>query len=264
MTTVTDISSTENPKTTPKSTSNALNNAVVLLSGGLDSVTCLYWAKARFAKVTAISFRYGQRHSSELQTAIANAKRAGVDHRIIEIDLAQLGGSSLTDHQMAVPTATDMTDVLNTSESVEKNTSDITIPNTYVPARNTIFLSYALAVAEVTQSNHIVIGVSSVDYSGYPDCRPEYINAFTVMANLATKSGVTGHKLSIETPLQKLSKAETILLGLSLGVDYQQTVSCYQADESGRACGQCDSCHLRKQGFAQAGVSDPTRYIDPV
>lgn len=264
MTTVTDTS-IENPKTTPKSTSNALNNAVVLLSGGLDSVTCLYWAKARFAKVTAISFRYGQRHSSELQTAIANAKRAGVDHRIIEIDLAQLGGSSLTDHQMAVPTATtDMTDVLNTSESVEQSTSDITIPNTYVPARNTIFLSYALAVAEVTRSNHIVIGVSSVDYSGYPDCRPEYINAFTVMANLATKSGVTGHKLNIETPLQKLSKAETILLGLSLGVDYQQTVSCYQADESGRACGQCDSCYLRKQGFAQAGVSDPTRYIDSV
>lgn len=269
MTTVTDISSIENPKTNAKPTSNALNNAVVLLSGGLDSVTCLYWAKARFAKVTAISFRYGQRHSSELQTAIANAKRAGVDHRIIEIDLAQLGGSSLTDHEMAVPIAEitgddDLNHANSQPESNQQHIAEQNIPNTYVPARNTIFLSYALAVAEVTQSNHIVIGVSSVDYSGYPDCRPEYINAFAVMANLATKSGVTGHKLSIETPLQQLSKAETILLGLSLGVDYQQTVSCYQADESGRACGQCDSCHLRKQGFAQAGVSDPTRYIDSV
>lgn len=269
MTTVTDTSTIENPKSpNPKIIKdNTLNNAVVLLSGGLDSVTCLYWAKARFAKVTAISFRYGQRHSSELQTAIANAKRAGVDHRIIEIDLAQLGGSSLTDHEMVVPTAeiTGDDDLNNHSnsqpESNQQHIAEQNIPNTYVPARNTIFLSYALAVAEVTQSNHIVIGVSSVDYSGYPDCRPEYINAFAVMANLATKSGVTGHKLSIETPLQQLSKAETILLGLSLGVDYQHTVSCYQADDLGRACGQCDSCRLRKQGFAEAGVPDPTNYV---
>ncbi|MBS9779147.1 MAG: 7-cyano-7-deazaguanine synthase QueC [Moraxellaceae bacterium] len=232
-------------------------NAVVLLSGGLDSVTCLYWAKARYNKVTAISFNYGQRHNSELMTAIANAKKAEVAHRIIDIDIAQLGGSSLTDHNLTVPIA-DIKQLDSQNQAHQINNDDI--PNTYVPARNTIFLSYAIAVAEVTEANHIVIGVSSVDYSGYPDCRPEYIDAFAKMANLATKSGVTGHKLHIQTPLQNLSKAETIQLGLSLGVDYSQTTSCYQADEQGRACGTCDSCTLRKQGFQQAGVSDPTRY----
>ncbi|WP_434354146.1 7-cyano-7-deazaguanine synthase QueC [Psychrobacter sp. HD31] len=232
-------------------------NAVVLLSGGLDSVTCLYWAKKQFNKVTAISFNYGQRHNSELQTAIANAKQADVAHRIIDIDIAQLGGSSLTDHSMIVPDGK----VNNSSlDSNEQNTLNSDIPNTYVPARNTIFLSYALAVAEVTKANHIVIGVSSVDYSGYPDCRPEYIEAFEKMANLATKFGVTGHKLHIQTPLQQLSKAETIQLGISLGVDYSLTTSCYRADESGKACGKCDSCVLRKQGFKQAGVDDPTHY----
>ncbi|MBS9779808.1 MAG: 7-cyano-7-deazaguanine synthase QueC [Moraxellaceae bacterium] len=232
-------------------------NAVVLLSGGLDSVTCLYWAKARYNKVTAISFNYGQRHNSELMTAIANAKNAEVAHRIIDIDIAQLGGSSLTDHNLTVPVA-DIEQLDSQNQAHQINNDDI--PNTYVPARNTIFLSYAIAVAEVTEANHIVIGVSSVDYSGYPDCRPEYIDAFAKMANLATKSGVTGHKLHIQTPLQHLSKAETIQLGLSLGVDYSQTTSCYQADEQGRACGTCDSCSLRKQGFEQAGVTDPTRY----
>ena len=231
-------------------------NAVVLLSGGLDSVTCLYWAKARYASVTAVSFDYGQRHNSELVAAKAIAENAGVNHRIIDIDIAQLGGSSLTDHSMIVPDG-------DTDKFPNKKRDEIdndAIPNTYVPARNTIFLSYALAVAEVTDSNHIVIGVSSVDYSGYPDCRPEYIAAFQHMANLATKAGVTGHHLSIQTPLQQLSKAETIELGLSFGVDYGQTISCYQADANGLACAVCDSCALRRQGFAQAGVADPTHY----
>lgn len=237
-------------------------NAVVLLSGGLDSVTCLYWAKARYASVTAVSFNYGQRHNSELVAAKAIAKTANVNHRIIDIDIAQLGGSSLTDHSMTVPDGD--TDKFPSNNRDESDIHDIdtndAIPNTYVPARNTIFLSYALAVAEVTDANHIVIGVSSVDYSGYPDCRPEYIAAFEHMANLATKAGVTGHHLSIQTPLQHLSKAKTIELGLALGVDYGQTISCYQADANGLACGICDSCVLRRQGFAQAGVSDPTRY----
>lgn len=237
-------------------------NAVVLLSGGLDSVTCLYWAKARYTSVTAVSFNYGQRHNSELVAAKTIAKTANVNHRIIDIDIAQLGGSSLTDHSMTVPDGD--TDKFPSNSRDDSDINDIdtndAIPNTYVPARNTIFLSYALAVAEVTDANHIVIGVSSVDYSGYPDCRPEYIAAFEHMANLATKAGVTGHNLSIQTPLQHLSKAKTIELGLALGVDYGQTISCYQADANGLACGICDSCVLRRQGFAQAGVADPTRY----
>lgn len=236
--------------------STANDNAVVLLSGGLDSVTCLYWAKARYQSVTAVSFNYGQRHNSELVAAKAIAERAGVSHRIIDIDIAQLGGSSLTDHSMIVPDG-DADKFTTSGDSAPDNSA---IPNTYVPARNTIFLSYALAVAEVTEAKHIVIGVSSVDYSGYPDCRPEYIEAFETMANLATKAGVTGHKLHIQTPLQTLSKAQTIALGVSLGVDYSQTISCYKADANGRACGMCDSCTLRRQGFEQAGTPDPTRY----
>ncbi|MGP9689232.1 7-cyano-7-deazaguanine synthase QueC [Psychrobacter sp. AOP22-C1-C5] len=231
-------------------------NAVVLLSGGLDSVTCLYWAKARYASVTAVSFNYGQRHNSELVAAKTIAETAEVSHRIIDIDIAQLGGSSLTDHSMIVPDG----DADKFPNKKHDEIDNDAIPNTYVPARNTIFLSYALAVAEVTDANHIVIGVSSVDYSGYPDCRPEYIAAFEHMANLATKAGVTGHHLSIQTPLQQLSKAKTIELGLSLGVDYGQTISCYRADSKGLACGVCDSCALRRQGFAQVGVADPTHY----
>ena len=231
-------------------------NAVVLLSGGLDSVTCLYWAKARYASVTAVSFNYGQRHNSELVAAKSIAETAAVNHRIIDIDIAQLGGSSLTDHSMIVPDG----DAEKFPNKKRDEIDNDAIPNTYVPARNTIFLSYALAVAEVIDANHIVIGVSSVDYSGYPDCRPEYIAAFEHMANLATKAGVTGHHLTIQTPLQQLSKAKTIELGLSLGVDYGQTISCYQADANGLACGVCDSCTLRRQGFAQAGVADPTHY----
>lgn len=228
------------------------NNAVVLLSGGLDSVTCLYWALANFDNVTAVSFNYGQRHNSELKFAQNIANTANVQHRIINIDLAQLGGSALTDQNLSVPDAT----VVDFSQ----NQNNDNIPITYVPARNTIFLSYALAVAEVTQSNTIVIGVNAVDYSGYPDCRPEYIDAFSKMANLATKAGVMGNSLTIATPLLNLSKAKIIKLGVSLGVDYSQTVSCYKADEQGRACGKCDSCYLRQQGFLQADIADPTLY----
>ena len=234
------------------STSTPLQNAVVLLSGGLDSVTCLYWAKANYANVTAVSFNYGQRHNSELNAAKKIAATAQVNHRIIDIDLAQLGGSALTDASLVVPDAkqTDFSD----------NQHNDSIPITYVPARNTIFLSYALALAEVTQSNAIVIGVNAVDYSGYPDCRPEYIAAFEKMANLATKAGVMGNHLHIATPLLHLSKAEIIKLGVSLGVDYAFTVSCYRADSEGRACGHCDSCYLRQQGFLQAEIDDPTIY----
>lgn len=234
------------------STSTTPQNAVVLLSGGLDSVTCLYWAKANYANVTAVSFNYGQRHDSELNAAKKIAATAQVNHRIIDIDLAQLGGSALTDASLVVPDAkqTDFSD----------NQHNDSIPITYVPARNTIFLSYALALAEVTQSNAIVIGVNAVDYSGYPDCRPEYIEAFEKMANLATKAGVMGNHLHIATPLLHLSKAEIIKLGVSLGVDYALTVSCYRADSEGRACGHCDSCYLRQQGFLQAEIDDPTIY----
>ena len=234
------------------STSTTPQNAVVLLSGGLDSVTCLYWAKANYANVTAVSFNYGQRHNSELNAAKKIAATAQVNHRIIDIDLAQLGGSALTDASLVVPDAkqTDFSD----------NQHNDSIPITYVPARNTIFLSYALALAEVTQSNAIVIGVNAVDYSGYPDCRPEYIAAFEKMANLATKASVMGNPLHIATPLLHLSKAEIIKLGVSLGVDYALTVSCYRADSEGRACGHCDSCYLRQQGFLQAEIDDPTIY----
>ncbi len=216
--------------------------AVVLLSGGLDSATCLAWAMQQYDCET-LSFSYGQRHCSELDAAKRNAAQAGVSHRVITIDLRSLGGSALTDDSIDVP---------------EDQTSGI--PVTYVPARNTIFLSYALAVAEVTQSQAIVIGVNAVDYSGYPDCRPEYIDAFAKMAALATKSGVEGEPVQIQTPLLHLSKAQIIQMGHTLGVDYSLTVSCYQADGLGHACGRCDSCRLRQQGFADAGLPDPTPY----
>lgn len=225
--------------------------AVVLFSGGLDSTTCLYWAESQFNRVVAISFRYGQRHSSELNAAMRIAKSLDVDHRIIDIDIAQLGGSALTDHNIAVP---------DHDDSIVYDDSTAVAPITYVPARNTIFLSYALAAAEVSGASAIVIGVSSVDYSGYPDCRPDFIAAFETLANLATVAARQGHKLEIIAPLQTLSKAETLQLGLQLGVDYSQTVSCYQANEHGEACGVCDSCHLRRQGFIDAGVADPTHY----
>ncbi|MEB3766281.1 7-cyano-7-deazaguanine synthase QueC [Acinetobacter sp. MD2] len=217
--------------------------AIVLLSGGLDSTTCLAWAQANYECI-ALSFMYGQRSTTELDAARALTQRAGVEHRVINIDLANLGGSALTDHNIAVP------------EQLQEG-----IPVTYVPARNTIFLSYALAAAEVFSAEAIVIGVNAVDYSGYPDCRPAFIDAFANLASLATKAGVEGKPLKIETPLLHLSKGNIIRLGLEHGVDYSQTVSCYQADDQGRACGKCDSCRLRKEGFAQADVADPTRYI---
>lgn len=218
--------------------------AVVLLSGGLDSSTCLAWAAAQY-DCYAISFMYGQRSTSELKAAQQLASQYALEHRIINIDLGNIGGSALTDHNLQVP------------EQAQEG-----IPITYVPARNTIFLSYALALAEVKQAQAIVIGVNAVDYSGYPDCRPEYIDAFTKMANLATKAGVEGHSVKIETPLLHLSKGNIIRLGLQHGLDYAQTVSCYQADQDGRACGLCDSCRLRQQGFIDAEVADPTRYLD--
>lgn len=218
--------------------------AVVLLSGGLDSATVLAMARAEGFDCYALSFDYGQRHSPELQAAARVAQSLGaVEHKVITLDLRAIGGSALTDDSIAVPQ--------NPSEG---------IPVTYVPARNTIFLSYALAWAEVLKARHIFIGVNAVDYSGYPDCRPEYIAAFQAMANLATKAGVEGDSVAIHTPLIQLSKADIIRAGVKLGVDYGQTISCYAPNGDGRACGRCDSCRLRAAGFRAAGVADPTRY----
>ncbi len=223
----------------------ANKKAVVLLSGGLDSATILAVAKANDFDCYALSFEYGQRHIAELNAANAVAAEVGVvEHRVIDINLGGIGGSALTDVAIDVPVLP--------SEG---------IPVTYVPARNTIFLSYALAWAEVLQASDIFIGVNAVDYSGYPDCRPEYIASFESMANLATKAQVEGQHLTIHTPLIQLSKSEIIGLGVSLGVDYLLTVSCYQADEKGHACGVCDSCRLRKQGFKDAGLRDMTHYV---
>lgn len=219
--------------------------AVVLLSGGLDSATCLAIARSRGFACYCLSFDYGQRHSAELRAAAHVVEALGAtEHRVIPFGLAQFGGSALTDPSIAVPTG-----------GIQSG-----IPVTYVPARNTIMLSLALAWAEVLGSRDIFVGVNAVDYSGYPDCRPEYIAAFETMANLATKAGVEGRKLSIHTPLIDLSKADIIRTGNALGVDYGLTVSCYQADEQGRACGICDSCRLRAEGFAAAGLTDPTSY----
>jgi len=218
--------------------------AIVLLSGGLDSTTALAIARREGFDCLALSFDYGQRHRVELDAARRVAQSLGAaEHRIMTIDLAQIGGSALIDTAIAVP-----------EQSGEG------IPITYVPARNTIFLSYALAWAEVAGAADIFIGVNAVDYSGYPDCRPEYIAAFEAMANLATRAGVEGRKLSLHTPLIDLTKAEIIQTGTELGVDYALTVSCYQADDAARACGRCDSCRFRKEGFAAAGIPDPTEY----
>jgi 7-cyano-7-deazaguanine synthase len=219
--------------------------AVVLVSGGLDSATCLAIARAEGLRCYALSFAYGQRHEAELRAAERVARSLGAEqHRVMNIDLAVFGGSALTDRSIVIP------------ESASTG-----IPVTYVPARNTVFLSLALAWAEVLHAHDIFIGVNSVDYSGYPDCRPEFIAAFERLANLATRAGVEGSaRIRIRTPLIDLSKAEIIRRGLALGVDYAATVSCYQADHDGRACGRCDSCRLRREGFAAAGVPDPTRY----
>lgn len=218
--------------------------AVVLLSGGLDSSTVLADAKQKGYEVYALSFDYGQRHDSELAAAKRIAEKEGVtEHKIVPMDLRTIGGSALTDDSIEVPTQ-----------------EQEGIPATYVPARNTVFLSIALGWAEVIDADAICIGVSSVDYSGYPDCRPEYIAAFETLANLATKRAVEGQSIQIITPLIDLTKAETVKLGSQLGVDYSMTVSCYQADEQGAACGKCDSCRLRKKGFDEAGLKDPTKY----
>ncbi len=219
--------------------------AIVLLSGGLDSATTLAIARDAGFDCYCLSLDYGQRHRVELDAAARVAQSLGASaHRVLHLALSDFGGSALTDESIAVPV-----------DGVQSG-----IPVTYVPARNTIMLSLALAWAEVLGSRDIYVGVNAVDYSGYPDCRPEYIAAFESMANLATKAGVEGAKLGIHAPLIKLSKADIIRRGKALGVDYGITVSCYQADEHGRACGVCDSCRLRREGFAAAGVDDPTPY----
>ncbi|MES2823930.1 MAG: 7-cyano-7-deazaguanine synthase QueC [Pseudomonadota bacterium] len=220
--------------------------AVVLISGGLDSTTALAMARSEGYECYTISFDYGQRHRVELLAAERTAKAMGaVEHKVIHLDLRTIGGSALTDTSIAVP---------------EHETAGI--PVTYVPARNTVFLSIALGWAEVLGANDIFIGVNAVDFSGYPDCRPDYIAAYEVMANLATRVGAEGGKLKIRTPLIDLSKAQIIQKGLALGVDYGLTVSCYQANDKGEACGKCDSCRLRRAGFLQAGINDPTHYFN--
>ncbi|WP_027904824.1 MULTISPECIES: 7-cyano-7-deazaguanine synthase QueC [unclassified Pseudomonas] len=218
--------------------------AVILLSGGLDSATVVAMAREQGYSCYSMSFDYGQRHRSELQAAERVARQLGVvEHKVIGINLDGIGGSALTDASIEVP-----------------QSPTTGIPVTYVPARNTVFLSLALGWAEVLEAQDIFIGVNAVDYSGYPDCRPEFVNAFEHMANLATKMGVQGRRIRIQAPLQMLSKAEIVQAGSRLGVDYGLTVSCYLADADGRACGKCDSCRLRAAGFAAAGMPDPTRY----
>ncbi|MBN1998878.1 7-cyano-7-deazaguanine synthase QueC [candidate division KSB1 bacterium] len=220
--------------------------AIVLLSGGLDSATCCAYARSMGFKIYALSFLYGQKGFYEISAAQKIAAQTGaVEHRILEIGLGEFGGSSLTT-EAPVPT----------SEPVAEG-----IPSTYVPARNTIFLSYALAYAEVTGAFDIFIGTNSLDYSGYPDCRPEYLEAFEKMANLATRSGIEGHHLTIHSPLQNLNKAEIVRKGTELGVDFSLTCSCYQPTPDGKACGECESCRLRLRGFAGAGLTDPIEYI---
>jgi len=221
-----------------------MTRAVVLLSGGMDSATCLAFASSAGLDCYALSFDYGQRHDAELVAAAAVAESIGVQaHRVLKMELGALGGSALTDASIRVP---------------ETGSDDI--PVTYVPARNTVFLSFALGWAEVLDADAVYMGVNAVDYSGYPDCRPEYINAFQRVADLATKRAIEGRPIEIRTPLINLSKGEIIRAGAELGVDYGLTVSCYQADDSGRACGLCDACRLRSAGFAEAGREDPTRY----
>ena len=221
-----------------------VKRAVILVSGGLDSTTVLAMAQQQGYDCYTLSFDYGQRHRAELAAAENVSLALGdVEHKVVKLNLDSIGGSALTDTSIDVP---------------EHETPGI--PITYVPARNTIFLSIALGWAEVLGANDIFIGVNAVDYSGYPDCRPQYISAYETMANLATRVGVEGSKLTIHTPLMEWSKGEIIAVGMDLGVDYALTVSCYQATEEGLACGLCDSCRLRSQGFADAGVPDPTRY----
>lgn len=223
-----------------------MKKCIVLLSGGLDSTTCLAIAKSQGYECHTLAVDYGQRHLSELQSsANISQQMQAKQHKVIQIDLRSIGGSALTD-DISVPS----------HDAVEDNE----IPVTYVPARNTIFMSAALGFAETVGANDMFIGVNAVDYSGYPDCRPEFIQAFETMANLATKAQIEGQKFTIHTPLIDLTKAEIIQWGDKLGVDYSLTVSCYKADENGRACGECDSCYYRKQGFIEAKVKDSTLY----
>ncbi|GAA5315364.1 MAG: 7-cyano-7-deazaguanine synthase QueC [Candidatus Pelagadaptatus aseana] len=220
--------------------------AVVLVSGGLDSTTVLAMAQQQGFDCYTISFDYGQRHRAELNSAANIAKVMGaLSHKVISLDLRAIGGSALTDDSLDVP---------------ETETKEGDIPITYVPARNTVFMSIALGWAEVLGAQDIFVGVNAVDYSGYPDCRPEYIEAFEAMANLATRAGVEGNRLTIHAPLMKMGKDDIVQWGTANGVDYSLTVSCYQANDEGRACGKCDSCRLRRDGFIQAGLQDPTRY----
>jgi 7-cyano-7-deazaguanine synthase len=222
-----------------------MRKAVILFSGGLDSTTCLAFAKAQQYRCYTLSFNYGQKASVEIEIGKKLAQQFEVaHHKIFDLNLNQFGGSALTDQKIDVPTHVDNNE----------------IPVTYVPARNTIFLSVALGYAEVLDAHDIFIGVSAIDYSGYPDCRPKYIAAFQEMADLATKAGIEGHGIKIHTPLIHLSKAQTIALGTHLGVDYSQTLTCYQGDNEARACGTCSSCTLRKRGFEEAHLPDPTRY----
>ncbi|MDO8315009.1 MAG: 7-cyano-7-deazaguanine synthase QueC [Rugosibacter sp.] len=224
-----------------------MKNAVILLSGGLDSATVLALARQQGFACHCLSLDYGQRSRSELFAAERVAKAFGaVAHRVLKLDLGQLGGSALTDASIAVPTA-----------GVQPG-----VPITYVPARNTIMLSLALAWAEILVSRDIFVGVNAIDYSGYPDCRPEFIRAFEALANLATKAAVEGAVLTVHAPLISMSKAQIITTGMQLGVDYGLTVSCYQADEYGGACGVCDACRLRKEGFSSAHLADPTQYSE--
>ncbi len=219
-------------------------SAVVLLSGGMDSATCLALAVAAGLDCYSLSFNYGQRHVAELHAAERLAKELGAEsHRELRIDLGALGGSALTDRELTIP-----------------ETASLGIPITYVPARNTVFLSFALALAEVMEADYIYCGVNAVDYSGYPDCRPEFIDAFQSLARLATRRAVEGQAVELRTPLIDLSKAEIIRLGHDLGLNYASTVSCYQADPLGKACGRCDACRLRRSGFVSAGITDPTVY----
>ena len=222
-----------------------MTTAVVLLSGGLDSATVLAMARDAGYACSCLSIDYGQRHRAELDAAARVAQAlVAHEHRVVRVDLATFGGSALTDRSIAVPTRGVTTG----------------IPVTYVPARNTIMLSFALAWAEVLGAQHIFFGANAVDYSGYPDCRPEFMRAFEALANLATRAAVEGAPLRLHTPIIDLSKAEIIRRGVALGVDYAMTVSCYQAGDDGRACGVCDACRMRKTGFEAAGVADPTRY----
>jgi 7-cyano-7-deazaguanine synthase len=225
--------------------------AVVLLSGGLDSATCLAWARAKGFECATIAFDYGQRHRIELEAAARVAAAQGVrDHRVVRVDLAAIGGSALT-ADIPVPRGRDEAAMATG------------IPVTYVPARNTVFLSIALGLAETLGSADLVAGMNAIDYSGYPDCRPAYVRAFETVANLATRAGVEGARFTVHTPLMELDKPGIIRLGVSLGVDYSLTHSCYDPASDGHACGACDSCRLRAKGFRVAGVPDPTRYVSP-